>query len=127
MGTECYLFKPKTGERFNLGKGRWSELFPSVSFSSLRPLIQIGDGFDDEFDLYRCMLKELAVDFDKSLTLGFFWDLSLKIFDWCKEDKFEFWSEQAFFNYYTAKWRYSIDETYPITGTRYFGGENGRE
>lgn len=125
MGIEYCLFKPKTNERYELGKGHgWAKIFPESSpIKSKRFIITQLFGSLPEIFIEHCLLCHIAKDFDKNIELNFFNILAKDIVQWCGDDEIEFWTEDDSFNeeFFDPK-TMTIEEfrnKYPYTGSRF--------
>ena len=122
MGIEYCLFKPKTNERYELGKGwGWSKIFPESpynldSYNSFY-LTEIND-----YSLYINILCHLAPSFSIDTKLEYFYILAKDIKNWCGVEEIQFWRED---NFNEIFWDIKIisyktfEIKYPYTGSRY--------
>lgn len=123
MGIEYELFKPDKNERYDLGKGMWSSVFP-VEKGIQKFLIR--HFFRNSFDLYCALLEKVAYGFNENLTLSFFKELADDLFQWCGEDYIQFYDYDLFNDYYwvdKTKTASQIERLYPYTGCIYTNKE----
>lgn len=118
MGMEYELFKPHKGERFELGKGMWSSVFPDGKGKDF----QIVDKYGSSCELYWALLAGVAFGFDFDTTLKFFFNLAERIYDWCGDDIIQFHDMESFNDlYWNIKYKSYDDheKEFPYTGSRY--------
>jgi hypothetical protein len=117
MGTEYELYKSITNERYDLGKGMWSNVFNTKKGVSFK----LENVFKSERNLYYKLLKDLSFTFDKQTTLGYFSDVAHDIFEWCADEDVIFYDCEMFTDIYHRKDR-SLEQfrdEFPYTGTRH--------
>jgi len=106
MGIEYYLVKEEEKELFYLGKPNWFMLFDKNE-------ILIKNRYKSPYELYHGIFFHIAPSFDESTSVGYFKDLSEKIFDWAGDSKIRLTSDMDFEDGDEGR------ENYVETGTRY--------